>query len=108
MKQEWITKEDEKLMFPDKPFTIGADGKLIFSEEQSVPEMKPGDWIHIDTTMPPEMESVLATDGEKVKIAYWLNGVDDNYNDSFRWYYGDWSFEGVKWWMPLPSIEELK
>lgn len=63
-------------------------------------------WIPVEDALPDALQNVLVcTDINTVTIA-WINGDGWTFADTGNGHTENWSFEDVKYWMPLPEPPE--
>ena len=63
-------------------------------------------WIPVKDALPDALQNVLVcTDINTVTVA-WLNGDHWTFADTGNGHTEDWSFDVVKFWMPLPEPPE--
>lgn len=63
-------------------------------------------WIQCSERLPEPLQNVLVcTDINTVTVA-WLNGDHWTFADTGNGHKENWSFEDVKYWMPLPEAPE--
>jgi hypothetical protein len=60
-------------------------------------------WISVEDALPDAMQNVLVCTDIKTVTVAWINGDGWTFADTGNGHTENWSFENVKFWMPLPE-----
>lgn len=90
------------------PMPTDSDEAMYYSMITDMIEAVPAvnRWIPVEDALPDTLQNVLVcTDINTVTVA-WINGEGWTFADTGNGHTENWTFEAVKYWMPLPEPPE--